>query len=459
MFVTYKTTDGTSHYKQFANDQYHQKEFNWEEIGGDFYIPSGVSSAKVYIQINDHSVVYTLDHASCQQIPHDSQWQIKATDRIENTRKGRLNIKITSDGQLDTNGLIVQIKQTKSKFAFGTAFRAQYVTDSIHKAYQDFLYNNFEWVVPENSLKWKQMEWSRGHVNYDKGIDAVKAVKAHGMKVRGHNMFWGVPSRLPRWLTGLSSTELLQELYDRVNGMIAKSRGMLEHWDVNNENLHGDFFEQHLPNPNVTNDMFRWIHNAEPNVKLFLNEFNVVSSSISTTAYTNQGKRFRIDKVPIYGMGIQSHLPSSTINMDSLKYRLDKVAESGLPIWITELTIMDSNESNKAAALEDVMTMFFSHPAIEGILLWGFWDGAAYDRRLALATGSSVTPNAAGRKWQELFHQRFRTNETHALSGQTSISQKVFYGDYQLIFRKNGVIVHTENINMDQDGQNIIINL
>lgn len=68
-------------------------------------------------------------------------------------------------------------------------------------------------------------------------------------------------------------------------------------------------------------------------------------------------------------------------------------------------------------------------------------------------------PNATGRKWQELFHQRFRTNETHSLSGKTIISSKVFYGDYHLTFRKNGVIVHTENIKMDQDGQNVIVNL
>jgi hypothetical protein len=37
------------------------------------------------------------------------------------------------------------------------------------------------------------------------------------------------------------------------------------------------------------------------------------------------------------------------------------------------------------------MTMFFSHPAVEGVLLWGFWDGAVYDKKFALATGSNVT--------------------------------------------------------------------
>lgn len=56
---------------------------------------------------------------------------------------------------------LLQIKQTKSKFAFGTAFNAPYVTDSSHTAYQQFIYDNFEWGVPENALKWKLMEWTK----------------------------------------------------------------------------------------------------------------------------------------------------------------------------------------------------------------------------------------------------------------------------------------------------------
>ena len=63
----------------------------------------------------------------------------------------------------------------------------------------------------------------------------------------------------------------------------------LEHWDVNNEKLHGDFFERQTGNPNITMDMFKWMHALEPNVKLFLNEFSVVSSQLSTTVqYINK---------------------------------------------------------------------------------------------------------------------------------------------------------------------------
>lgn len=67
------------------------------------------------------------------------------------------------------------------------------------------------------------------------------------------------------------------------------------------------------------------------------------------------------------------------------------MAEAGLPIWITELSIMDSNDVSKASALDDVMTLYLSYPSIEGVLLWGFWDGAVYNTKIALASGSAVT--------------------------------------------------------------------
>lgn len=57
-----------------------------------------------------------------------------------------------------------------------------------------------------------------------------------------------------------------------------------------------------------------------------------------------------------------------------MQYRLDKVAEAGLKIWITELTVSENDANKKAVALENLMTLFFSHPAVEGIMLWGFWD-------------------------------------------------------------------------------------
>ena len=53
----------------------------------------------------------------------------------------------------------------------------------------------------------------------------------------------------------------------------------LEHWDVNNENQHGDFYERQSWDVNITMQMFRDVHAIDPDVKLFLNDYGILESS------------------------------------------------------------------------------------------------------------------------------------------------------------------------------------
>ena len=54
----------------------------------------------------------------------------------------------------------LQFEMLKHAFPFGTAMQANLVSDTsgIYQAYQDFFYNNFNYAVLENALKWRQME-------------------------------------------------------------------------------------------------------------------------------------------------------------------------------------------------------------------------------------------------------------------------------------------------------------
>ncbi len=74
-----------------------------------------------------------------------------------------------------------------------------------------------------------------------------------------------------------------------------------------------------------------------------------------------------------------------------LQARLDKVAEAGLPIWISELDVQESDVNTRANRYENLVRLFFAHEAVEGLLLWGFWDGAHWCSDCVLAEGSSVT--------------------------------------------------------------------
>ena len=47
--------------------------------------------------------------------------------------------------------------------------------------------------------------------------------------------------------------------------------------------------------------------------------------------------------------------------------------------------------THTASGLEDLLTLYFSHPAVEGVLLWGFWDGILWLDDSKLAEGPNVT--------------------------------------------------------------------
>lgn len=63
---------------------------------------------------------------------------------------------------------------------------------------------------------------------------------------------------------------------NRVDTVVKRYKGKYKHWDVLNEMLHGSFYEERLENKNFAGGLFRKVKNLDPNVKLFLNDYNVV---------------------------------------------------------------------------------------------------------------------------------------------------------------------------------------
>ena len=53
------------------------------------------------------------------------------------------------------------------------------------------------------------------------------------------------------------------------------------HWDVNNEQEHGPWFEDNTADPGVMTDMFTQTRAYDPDGLLFLNEYGVVTYSQS----------------------------------------------------------------------------------------------------------------------------------------------------------------------------------
>ncbi|KAK3743230.1 hypothetical protein RRG08_064082 [Elysia crispata] len=164
--------------------------------------------------------------------------------------------------------------------------------------------------------------------------------KFNSLKVRGHCMFWAVDGHSPDYVDSLSGAELKAEVEKHIRYMTSITKGKLAQWDVNNELVHGNYFERKTNDPNFTKYMFQSGHAQDPVPKLCLNEYNVVASGEATLTYLAQIQDFKSANVWLGAVGVQSHLPDFTEPDTTLmKYRLDVLSQAGLPIWVTELDV------------------------------------------------------------------------------------------------------------------------
>jgi hypothetical protein len=114
-----------------------------------------------------------------------------------------------------------------------------------------------------------------------------------------------------------------------------------------------------------------------------------------------------------------------------MQERLDIMAQFGLPIWITEFDVVQEDEFRRAEEVEEFFRMAFSHPAVEGIMLWGFWAGAHWKGPNAALVDEDWTVNAAGEMFQALLAE-WTTDTSARTSGAGVAAERVFHGDYEI---------------------------
>lgn len=158
---------------------------------------------------------------------------------------------------------------------------------------------------------------------------------------RGHNIFWEDPKYTPSWVRNLTGEELLAAVKSRIDSLLTRYKGEFVHWDVSNEMLHFDFYEQRL-GENATLDFFATAQNSDPLATLFMNDFNVIETcdDVNSTVDSYASRLEELNKeggAILEGIGLEGHF--SKPNIPLMRAVLDKLATLKLPIWLTEIDI------------------------------------------------------------------------------------------------------------------------
>ncbi|KAL5999372.1 hypothetical protein ACLOJK_040832 [Asimina triloba] len=238
----------------------------------------------------------------------------------------------------------------------------------------DWFVKRFNAAVFENELKWYVTEHEAGNVNYTLADQMLSFVRGNKIVARGHNIFWEDPMYTPAWVRNLSGTPLRMAVQARIQSLLSNYNEQFIHWDVSNEMLHFHFYEQRL-GPNASLDFFRTAQEADPHATLFMNDFNVIETcedaKSAVDAYVLRLREFKEGGAGaiLQGIGLEGHFTRP--NLPFVRAVLDKLATLGLPIWLTEIDISKTiDRQTQAVYLEQVVREGFSHPAVDGMMLW-----------------------------------------------------------------------------------------
>lgn len=396
----------------------------------------------------------------------DAPWRKAAAERIEKIRKGDLQVEVVDAKGQPVNGANISVRMLRHEFAFGSAVQAERIAapkDADDGRYRQTIEKYFNKVVFENDLK-----WYRWGTNSAKGLEhrrqtlaAIEWLHTRNIAIRGHVMIWPSWENTPGWLHQFESQpeKLRAAIDEHIADQTGTLKGQLAEWDVINESYaHNDIIKI-LGREEMTH-WFQLAHAGDPAVKLFYNDYIMFAGSGegSPSQYLFDTLTFlKTNGAPISGIGEQGHFGGSPPSPEKVLATFDLFGTLGLPIQISEFDIDTSDEDLQVHYTRDFLTACFSHPAVSGVMMWGFWEGAHWRPRAALWNQDwTLRPN--GRVWLDLVTKEWWTNTNGVTAANGKFFTRGFCGDYEITVQ-SGQQKATKKLSLTRTGATVRVEL
>lgn len=287
------------------------------------------------------------------------------------------------------------------------------------------LLDHWDQITPENAGKWRNMEPERGQLQWEPLDRAYQLAKENDLPFRFHVLVWG--NQQPAWIEDLPPAEQLAEI-DRRMADVAARYPDVEFVEVVNEPIHdpprkkdeddqgaGDYIEA-LGGEGETGwdwilTAFRMARQHFPETPLMLNEYSVTNSEETTTRYLEI-----VDLLMQEGLidiiGVQGHSFSTTVPAETTRANLDRLAATGLPIQVTEMDIDGLDDAEQLAEYQRIFPVFWEHPSVMGITMWGWRPGMWRTRQGAPLVRQDGTPRPA-MEWLLEYTGRGASSSSH----------------------------------------------
>ncbi|HEY3391872.1 MAG TPA: endo-1,4-beta-xylanase [Lacipirellulaceae bacterium] len=399
--------------------------------------------------------------------PADAQqWLAAANQRIEQHRKANLTITVEDSlGQL-VPGADVHVEMKRHSFGFGTAVPASWINNiSANGAqFREKLLENFNQVVFENDLKYPPWIglWGPGF-NWNQTQQALDWLDANHLPTRGHYLAWATWSGNDAWGSSQNVSTLPQRILSHISDKLPTVGTRVFEWDVINHPVGwlDDTYENRLEAAGLYAeglDFYAEIINharaiinrpvaqgglGGAHMPLWINEDDIIAGGSRANDYERIIDYLIAHGASPDGIGFQGHFIQewgrvSSSTPQQVYNRIERFADKGVPLRTTEFDIdVGTDEARQAQLMHDYLTVMFSHPAMEAITMWGFWQGAHWRPNAAIyRTDWSEKPALAA--YQNLVFDEWWTDELGVSDQLGELMLRGFKGEYDISVTYDG---------------------
>lgn len=408
-----------------------------------------------------------VDKATYAGREPDAQWRAEAAERIEKYRKGDLVVKVTDANGQPVENAGVNVNMNRHAFLWGTAPGRFFflgrdnlvgLSGEEREHARKFMLNWFNQISPEWQLKERMampgvVGWTDPNAPMvQRTIESLKWARENNLSIYGH---WLVCAAYPAsknpYYESLHNDKdaFKQAFYNLVRTKVKMTKGLVDSWDITHPvsiwSKEPRLAEYLGLGDKMYSDLIRIVHKEVPGLPVYVNEGSILpggkTGSYHRKAYAEFIHTLIKQGTPVDGISFMGHFTDGTLTSPEDLYAvIDQYAtEFKLPIRITEMDV-DAGEDEQLQAdyLRDVIITAFSHPAVECITQWGFWEKNHWKPNRATVR-KDWTLKPAGKVYEDLVFNQFWTETKGQTGADGKFKTRGFLGDYEITAEHSGV--------------------
>jgi endo-1,4-beta-xylanase len=257
---------------------------------------------------------------------------------------------------------------------------------ALDASYNATVAREFNIITTENALKLGLVRRAPNRYVFGPADVIVDFAEQNDIQVRGHTLVWH--EEVPRWLefVDLEPEQLAAFLKEHIETVVGRYEGRIQYWDVLNEAIDWDGSLRktiwlEMLGPEYIDLVFHWAHAADPEAKLFYNDFNAEDLGAKSDGVYELVKGMVERGVPIHGVGFQGHFGLDDVPSSSdVAANIERLAALGLEVQFTEVDVRieepvtDEDLQRQASIYWSMLDVCVSQPACTAFVTWGVTD-------------------------------------------------------------------------------------